>query len=756
MADTKVDPAVVDSESDSQPTQFEKLRAIPWSLGFDVANTFFVQLTFFGTVFILFLNDLDLNEAQIGLLLAIMPVLGLLSLFITPPVARLGYKRTFVIFMALRNLFTAGLLLVPWLASRFDTPFIVRYVTFFTIAFAIGRAVANTAFLPWQQEYLPEQMRGRYAGYSSVVVSLTGLAAVAIAGYLLDQPIGEWRYPILFGIGVFFGMFSIVLASRLPGGAPANRGVTLFQIGGKLFDTLRDSRFVRYLVAVGLVTLTIGPVFSFLPIFMRESVGLNEGNIVLLQTGSLLGSLLSSYFWGWLADRYGSKPVSLTGLLMIAILPVLWYFMPRASALSFSVALAISFLQGIANSGWGIGSTRLLFVSIVSGENRAEYLSQYNAWMGVLSGAGSVLGGVLLQSLSNFQTTIFGLVVDSYAILFVLGLLMSLVASSLLYSLRVAREAGLGEFAGLFFQGNALSAITSVIRFYFSREERQMVTATERLGTTRSPLTVEELINSLNDPRFYVRFEAIVSITRHSANDRLVQALIAVMEGPDPALSAIVAWALGRMGSATAIPALRKAFSDSKYRSVRAHAARALGTLGDRESIPMLIERVRHDPDLGIRTASASSLGKLQVTEAASDVLHVLYIDNYHQSRREMGLSLARLLDAERKYIELLRKLDEDPGTALAQEMESLRKVFRRKSEEVTTLLTHARDTFARGQVHEGFNLLLQMMELVDTETIEPHMRQILAECAVRMREFGQSRMEYPILAIIVLEKTGK
>src|SRR5690606_17489245 len=110
--------------------------------------------------------------------------------------------------------------------------------------------------------------------------------------------------------------------------------------------------------------------------------------------------------------------------------------------------------------------------------------------------------------------------------------------------------------------------------------------------------TVEELINSLNDPRFYVRIEAIVSITRHSANDRLIQALIAVMEGPDPALSAIVAWALGRMGSQTAIPALRKVFIHSKYRSVRAHAARALGTVGDRESIPMLIEHVRSNADL--------------------------------------------------------------------------------------------------------------------------------------------------------------
>lgn len=86
----------------------------------------------------------------------------------------------------------------------------------------------------------------------------------------------------------------------------------------------------------------------------------------------------------------------------------------------------------------------------------------------------------------------------------------------------------MGEFAGLFFHGNPLMAISSMIGFYYAREETDVLTATERLGRARSPLTVEELIASLNDPRFYVRFEAIVSITRHRPDDRLIEALVEV------------------------------------------------------------------------------------------------------------------------------------------------------------------------------------------------------------------------------------
>ena len=101
----------------------------------------------------------------------------------------------------------------------------------------------------------------------------------------------------------------------------------------------------------------------------------------------------------------------------------------------------------------------------------------------------------------------------------------------------------------------------------------------------------------------------MVSITRHISDDRLMQALIQVMEGPDPALSVIAAWALGRIGNIKAIPALQNVFHHSKYRSVRAHAARALGTLGDIDSIPSLLKEAQNNPDLGLRVACASSLG---------------------------------------------------------------------------------------------------------------------------------------------------
>ena len=44
----------------------------------------------------------------------------------------------------------------------------------------------------------------------------------------------------------------------------------------------------------------------------------------------------------------------------------------------------------------------------------------------------------------------------------------------------------MGEFAGLFFHGNPLMAISSMIGFYYAREETDVLTATERLGRARA------------------------------------------------------------------------------------------------------------------------------------------------------------------------------------------------------------------------------------------------------------------------------
>ena len=62
---------------------------------------------------------------------------------------------------------------------------------------------------------------------------------------------------------------------------------------------------------------------------------------------------------------------------------------------------------------------------------------------------------------------------------------------------RADAEYGVGEFAGMFLRGNPLLAVSSLVRYQFAKDETAAVLVTERLGSAKSPLAVDELTAQL-------------------------------------------------------------------------------------------------------------------------------------------------------------------------------------------------------------------------------------------------------------------
>jgi MFS family permease len=731
------------SETDGELTNVEKMRGLPWGVLFSVTNSVFVQYTFFGSVFVLFLSELGLNKSQMGGLLSLLPFFGLIALFVAPTVARFGYKRTFILAFGARKAISALLLLTPWVLVNFGSRYVIPFIVVIVAGFAICRSIAMTAFYPWVQEYVPDALRGKYTAIKNSAASLSAFIAVTVAGYVIGASSGLQPFMTLIAIGLVFGVVSVWSNSRIPGGAPMSRSEAEKSSLDDLLNVVKDSNLLRYLVGVTLVTLATVPLVSFLPLFMKEQVGLSSGNVVLLQTGTLLGGLLTSYLWGWAADRYGSKPVMLSGVLLQTVLPVFWFLMPRHSSASLPVALGIALLQGLVNTSWMIGSARLLYVSVVPDEKRSAYMAVYYAWTGVASGLGQLLGGWVLELFGGLSSSWLIFTVDPYTALFAIGLLLPLLSIALFRSVRPDSEVSMGEFAGMFLRGNPILAMGSLIGYHRAKSEREIVSMTERLGQAKSPLATEELEEALADPRFYVRFEAIVSIARGAADPQLTEALIEVLQGKEPALSVIAAWALGRMGDERALEALRAGLN-APYRSVQAHCARSLGTLGDVESTPILLERIRTETDIGLRIAYAAALGKLGGSEAAGDILSHLRERRDASARKELALALARLVGEEHHFIQLFRHAETDLGTAAAQALGAL--------DEGDDAARECADAFAHEDLDRGVRLLAQLIRGFSAGQPDSLCALVLQECADGLEEYGAGRVEYLILALHALE----
>ncbi len=737
----------------SEPTTVEKLQGLRWANASNAALSVFVQLTFFGSVFVLFLNQLGLSKSQIGFVLSLMPFTGLIALFIAPAVARFGYKRTYVASFGLRNVVAAGLLFTPIVVARAGTQAGMLFVTAIVAVFSVLRSIGITASTPWQQEYVPNSVRGKFTATNNAVSTFTGFLAVTVAGLVLARAFGLGGYMVLIAVGIVFGFVSVALSSFIPGGAPHKGDPGQQRPRRDLRAALLDTDFLRYLVGVGLFTVATVPVGSFMSLYMQEQIGLASSQVVRLQNGVLVGALVSSYLWGWAADRYGSKPVILYGAALRAAVTLGWLFMPRTSAWSFAIAMALSFMQGVADVGWAVGSARLLYNSVVPAAKKNDYLALYFAWIGLVGGFSQLIGGRLVEAFGGLSGQFLFLPLNPYTPLLVLALILPIVAMFVFRRVRDDSTVGMGGFAGLFLRGNPFLAIEGVVRFSRGGDEDTTVRVTERLGKARSPLTVDELLEALDDPRFNVRFEAIVSIARMAPDERLIDALGEVLGGPEPALSTVAAWALGRMGDPRAIEPLRAAMS-AKYRSVQAHSIRSLGVLGDREIVPQLLARLEDETDVGLQLAYSSTLGRLQVDEATGRLLDLLRRAPSRSARQEMMLDVARLVGHEHHFIHFMRYVRREPGTALARALGVLRKRAEKSdavTPEVLELIDACAGSLAREELDPGLVELSDLLGRLPLNSLSDPERLIVQESAARMAEFGASRREYPILALHTL-----
>jgi MFS family permease len=741
-----------DNENDLafEPTNAQKIQALPWSIAHNAALTVFAQLVVFGSGFVLFLNELGLTKSQIGFLLALFPFFGLVALFAAQTVARIGYKRIFLIFWGARYFVAALLLLTPWVLSQFGPQAVLIFLTSIIIIFALCRAVGLTGLVPWKQEYIPDAIKGKYFATNNIVTSLTGFLAVSAAGFVIGQSDNINRFLLLFAIGIVFGLISIWAATFIPGGAPKRRANGTKSPRLDFSTGFKDRRFLLFNIGSGLLMLSSGPLKSFIPLFMQEQVGLNPGNVVLLQIGTLLGGLLSSYFWGWAADRYGSKPVMLSGAYFSTILPILWLIMPRTVNWSLYIALAIALFQGIANQSWIIGSTRFYFVGITPPEKRTEYSAIHTAWMGVISGTSLLVGGRLLDFTSGLSGKFLVFTLDPYTYLFIGGFIVSLASVLFLLSVQADSRVTMGEFASLFLHGNPFAAFESLIRHHFARDELAAVSTTERLGQTKSPLTIEELIEALADPRFNIRFEAIISIARRGPDPRLIEALTEVLRGSEPALSVISAWALGRLGDERAVEPLRNGL-DAHYRSVQMHSARSLGTLGDTAAIPILLDRLAKEKDPGLQIAYASALGKLEVEDATRTLLKILRTHTDPSSRMEIAMALARIVGEEHHFIKLMRDTRTEMGTASSQAITSfLKKVDKDNTNfaDLKEALADCAQFLALEDLQHGAGLISQSIRLLPKDRFNQASNAILQECADRLDQLVEKNPEYILLAL--------
>ena len=709
----------------------------------------------FGSVFTLFLDELGLDKTRIGIVTSLMPFVGLLAPLVAPLAERYGLRKTFVVFWTARKFVFSMMLLTPWVLGRFGEESAFLWVGGVMLVFALCRMIAETSYYPLVQEIVPDSVRGRFGGVNSVVCGLVNMGILGVAGCVLGYyQEGLNRFMVLIVVAVSGGLGSAFCAFFLRGGAPVPRDGNGAGIHFRAMkESLQDPTFRVYTIGSALGVMALAST-AFVPLYYKESIGLSDAGVVSLEIVFTLGSLVASLLWGWASDRFGSKPVMLCGVGLLILLPICWFLVPRHSVYSLRIALSIAFFSGIVFVAWAIGGSRYLYVSAVPAAKKTAYMAVYYAAIGVAGGAAPLLAGRMLDLCSGIEATVFGLQIDRYTPLFASQALLLCTVLILLARVHSDDAIPTKRFIGMFFQGNPLTAFSLLLRHRLARDETERISTTRLMGQTKSPLSTSELIESLDDPSFDVRYEAIIAIAHMRPSPRLVDALLLVLTGNIPDLSVAAAWALGRLRDRSAVLPLREGLL-SEYPLLQARCARALATLGDTDSIAEFHDRLNEESDMGLKLAYAAALGTLHAEDAAVDLVAFLRAAPDESSRAEVALALARIMGHEQRYVRLWRAMRADSSTAAAQAALALKRDFGSLgggSRELKSLAEETASAFGEEENVRAHMLLAEMLGKIRREWLSEPVAAILYACSEELMGSEDVASEYVILAICVTE----
>ena len=732
-----------------EPTYSNKVRRLPWAIAHQSLNAVSAQLTFAGPLFRLVLATTGLSKAHIGLLLALFPLTSLVALVIAPAVARFGYKRSYLVFYTARIGVLSSFLLTPFAISTYGQTATTVLITIVVAVFCVLRAVTETGYNPWFQEFVPNSTRTRFNVLSNIVINITSAAGLLLAALMVGNATELSVYGVPLSVGLCAGVAAVLCASMIPGGAPRQKVRLAARLGG-IMETLQSSQFTTYLIGLGLITLGAAPL-TFVPLLLKERAGLPDGVVIGLGALTLVGSLLSNNLWNWAANRWGNKPITILSLAAVAAMPVIWLVIPANTSWSIVIAIAVAVLAGLANSGWGVGSVGLLFNTVVPAETQADFVTTNYAWTAIFSGLGLLIAGGVLEVFKLPTRVTDTIVVDGYAWLFILSFVACM--SSIYFFRKVSdyKAIRLRDLVAMLFKGNPIRAAGSLIQYRLARAESERILVTESMGSARSVLNIDELLDAIVDPSFNVRHEAITAMARMQPDQRLTNALVEVLHGNQPDLSMSAVWALGRIGDKQAIAPLRELL-ESKHSFLQAGAARALATLGDADVIPLLLDKFDAEQDDGLRIAYASALGTLRSRDGLNRLLPFLYQARGNDARMELALSLARITGNANQFVLLARQVRAQSGTAFSQAVIDLKRFkLTQKVPALHESMDRCATAFIREEMNPAARLLAQVLTGSPVEGSNTAHKLILQECARRLNEFGAARPEYILLALHTL-----
>lgn len=584
------------------PSRLENLRSLK-AANVDMAFALaFITLTT-GAFLVGFAKSLGASDLYVNILGAIPALVGILQI----PGAIWG--RGYMSFKAF--IFPGGLgwrvLFLPIIALPL-APFPPE-VKLLLLAVCVGLAsicatLVNPTYNDWLAEMVPSNSRGYYFSRRNAIGTAVG-AAVGFGGALLmdsfrargDQELG---FTLVYALGILCSFISFAAFLRMKDvprphviRQPVREGVRA--IGAPF----RDVRFRAVLVFLCLAVVSQTLAGNLFSAFALQTLKLDYAVLQGAVVSHAIGMVLSARMWGYLADKYGNKPVLMVGTALIALNPIPWILCDPARPVQNAVLLIVAHLfMGISWSAVGLCQFNITLAT-AKPEDRGNYLGASLAVATVVGGIAPVIGGVMVETLKAFMAHEW-----AYKWVFASLIVLRIATLGLLSRVEESGASGLRQTL------RELRGVTPkgirAIRKLSEANPAERLSAIRSVGEDRMALAADEIIKALHDPQPRVRRQAAAALTRLRDPKSTVHLLHMLDEHPDLVEEETVE-ALGEIGDRAAVSALERAVSSPRA-GIRRAAAKALGRIAAPDAAGVLRSAASQQDDIDLRRAALQAL----------------------------------------------------------------------------------------------------------------------------------------------------
>lgn len=385
-----------------------------------------------GSVIIGYMLHLGASATEIGLI-ASVPMLAQLA---SPFAAYLGgVAGRLKVVTALMALVGRGLWLLAAFLPLLGVPAELRpaFIVALVMVSSFFQAGTATLWTSWLGAVVPESRRGRYFGFRTGVVGVVGMTANLGAGWFLDRVDAPLNFQIVLGVGVLSALFGVALL-LLHYEPPVTRPRPHFR---EVFRTpWQDPNFRKFLLFGVYWQASVLIAAPFVFTYFLDRLDMSFTQMAVWSVIASMSALLTTSWWGRVADRYGNKVVIAVGTTIAgSAMPLSWM-------LASPDRLWPIWLSAVFDAlAWGAVGPAVFNLALASApkEHRTAFVAMYSFTTGAAGFLGGLLSGPLLLLFSRLEPTLPGFTWTGFHSLFLLSGVLRMQAWRFLRPVREAR-----------------------------------------------------------------------------------------------------------------------------------------------------------------------------------------------------------------------------------------------------------------------------------------------------------------------------